>query len=312
VLAPVSGLESTDSSSYASWYMLFATFWLLLWRPRTDRGAALGSLFILVTALSNASVWFLIPIAGLRLIAIRDRRDAMLVSAFAIGAAIQVPVALTHGQMAEPTWSADIWSAYAQRVVGGAGLGLRLGGIAWRDLGWTFLWPFLALVAAGFAVGINRARPAARALAVAAIATSIVMFLAVCYQRNVGTTIVWQSGEYSGAVSRYAIVPALLLLSAALALIDSLLRDRPAPRRGPPWAAAAAAIAVVIVIAISFDQSEPEVRGIPAWDVALEEAAEECPPDGSGEVPVKTSPPGYGVIVPCDKIPESLGGPPSG
>ncbi len=42
VLAPVSGLESTDSGSYASWYLLFASFWLLLWRPRTDWGAALG------------------------------------------------------------------------------------------------------------------------------------------------------------------------------------------------------------------------------------------------------------------------------
>ena len=235
VLAPVSGLESTDAGSYASWYMLFATFWLLLWRPRTDWGALLGSLFILVTALSNASVWFLIPIAGLRLIAIRDRRDVMMVSAFAVGSAIQVPVALTHGQMAEPSWSADIWSAYAQRVVAGAGLGLRLGGIAWRDLGWTFLWPFLALVVAAFALGISRARPAARALAAAAIATSVVMFFVVCYQRDVGSTIVWGAGEYSGAVSRYVIVPALLLLSAALALIDDSLRDRPAPPRGPPW-----------------------------------------------------------------------------
>ena len=126
VLAPVSGLESTDSGSYASWYMLFATFWLLLWRPRTDWGALLGSLFILLTALSNASVWFLIPIAVLRAIAIRDRRDAMIVAAFALGSVIQVPVALTHGQMAEPTWSADIWTAYAQRVVNGAALGLRL------------------------------------------------------------------------------------------------------------------------------------------------------------------------------------------
>jgi hypothetical protein len=94
VLAPVSGLESTDSGSYASWYMLFATFWLLLWRPRSDWAALLGSAFILLTALSNASVWFLIPIAALRAIAIRDRRDVMIVAAFAFGAGIQVPVAL--------------------------------------------------------------------------------------------------------------------------------------------------------------------------------------------------------------------------
>ena len=84
---------------------------------------------------------------------------------------------------------------------------------------------------AGFALGIRRAGPPARALAIAAIATSVVMFFAVCYQRDVGSTIVWESGEYSGAVSRYVIVPALLLLSAALALIDGSLRDRPPRRR---------------------------------------------------------------------------------
>ena len=308
VLAPVSGLESTDSGSYASWYLLFATFWLLLWRPRTDLAAALGSALILLTALSNATVWFLIPIAVLRAISIRDRRDLMIVASFAIGSAIQVPVALTHGQMAEPTWSPDVWSAYAQRVIDGAALGLRLGGIAWRDLGWPFLAPFLCLVAVGLGLGIRRAAPPARALAIAAIATSVVMFIAIAYQRDVGTTIAWQSGEYSGAVSRYVIVPALLLLSAALALLDSSLRSR-TERRGPPWPVAVATVAIVAVIAISFDQAEPEVRGTPAWDAALEEAAATCPPLPGGEVPVQISPPGFGVLVPCDKIPESLGGP---
>ena len=313
VLAPVSGLESTDSGSYASWYLLFASFWLLLWRPRSDWGAALASALILLTALSNATVWFLIPVAVLRAIAIRDRRDAMIVASFALGSVIQVPVALTHGQMAEPTWSPDVWSAYAQRVIDGAALGLRLGGIAWRELGWPFLAPFLGLLACGFAFGIRRAAPPARALAVVAIVTSVVMFFAIAYQRDVGTTIAWQSGEYSGAVSRYVIVPALLLLSAALALIDSGIRGRAAGTR-PRWPVAVAVGAVIVAIAVSFYQGEPEVRGTPGWNVAVEEAARECPPGGGGEaaVAVPTSPPGFGVYMPCDKIPESLGGPPPG
>ncbi len=61
-------------------------------------------------------------------------------------------------------------------------------------------------------------------------------------------------------------------------------------------------------LAISFDQGEPEVRGNPAWDTALEEAAAACEAEGLPGVPVPTSPPGFGVYVPCDKIPESLGG----
>ena len=103
------------------------------------------------------------------------------------------------------------------------------------------------------------------------------MFFAIAYQRDVGTTIAWQAGEYSGAVSRYVIVPALLLLSAALALIDSGIRDR-AARTRPPWPVAVAVGAVIVAIAVSFYQGEPEVRGTPGWDVAVEEAARECPP----------------------------------
>jgi hypothetical protein len=137
------------------------------------------------------------------------------------------------------------------------------------------------------------------------------MFFAACYQRDVGSVMIWQPGEYAGWVSRYAIVPALLVLSAALVLLDSSLRDA-SPRRGPPWPIAMTVVAVAVVIGISFYQGEPAVRGTPSWDVALEEAARACPPHSRESVPAKTSPPGFGVYVPCDKIPESLGGPPSG
>ena len=66
------------------------------------------------------------------------------------------------------------------------------------------------------------------------------------------------------------------------------------------------------MIAISFDQSEPEVRGTPGLGRRARRSGRALPARGGEGVPVKTSPPGFGVFVPCDKIPESLGGPPSG
>ena len=38
VLPPVASLESIASGAYVLWYMFFASFWLLLWRPATAGG----------------------------------------------------------------------------------------------------------------------------------------------------------------------------------------------------------------------------------------------------------------------------------
>ena len=87
ILTPVAALESVASAAYVPWYMLFASFWLLLWRPPTTRGAVLAGLFLLATGLSSPGVWFFAPLAGLRAIAARDRRDLTILAGWAIGIA---------------------------------------------------------------------------------------------------------------------------------------------------------------------------------------------------------------------------------
>jgi hypothetical protein len=312
ILCPTAGLESLNSGAYITWFMLFAVFWLLLWRPPTWLGTTLSSLFILLTALSNPGVWFYIPIAGLRTIAVRTRRDAMIVAAFWVGAIAQAPVVATHNEQgAEPTWTADIWTAYLQRIVNAGVFGERLGGVFWEKLGWAILIGMLVAVLVGVVAGWLRSGWGRRAVALAAIPTSLVMFIAVAYQREVGSALIWHAGEWATWASRYAIVPALLLVSGLFALLDGSLAGGRRAAATAPWAVAAAVIVAVVAIATSFHQSVPGARGEPRWDTALETAARKCTGPVT-EVPVKTSPPGFGVIVACDKIPESLGGPPSG
>ena len=102
----------------------------------STRGAALAGLFILATALSNPGVWYFAPVFALRLLAARDRRDALILGGYALGAAIQLPVTLASSEnTVEPVWTSDIWTAYVQRVVDGAALGESLGGEAWSQLG---------------------------------------------------------------------------------------------------------------------------------------------------------------------------------
>lgn len=298
VLAPAASLEAVAAGSYVLWYMLFATFWLLLWHPRTVLTATLGSLFVLATALSTPGVWFFAPLAALRALAIRDRLDALLVGAYALGAGIQVPaLALSEEQTVDPVWSADIWTALLQRVLDAGMLGERLGGEAWSEFGWPLLFVLLALAAAGLFLGLRRADAAARWLAAIAVPTAVVMFIASAYQRAVGSQMMWPDGMHFGNGGRYVIVPTLLLISVALVIADRLPRR---PGR-PAWAAAASAAVLLAGMAISFDVGDRAARGTPPWRDALDDAAVSCT-GAATEAPVEISPPGFGVAIPCAEL----------
>jgi hypothetical protein len=200
----------------------------------------------------------------------------------------------------EPLWNSDVWVTYLQRVVDGAALGEHLGGGAWASFGWPFLIALLVAAVAGLAVGAVRAIPSARYLAAIAIPTSLVMFLVSIYQRAAAPAMVWPEGTHFGPGSRYAIVPALLLVSVALALVDRRSRRR---QRGPaPWAVFAAVGFLAIGVATSFELRDGVARGTPSWSAALDAAAAACTDRHRSEVTIETSPPGFGVIVPCDLV----------
>ena len=265
VLAPVGGLESTDSAAYVPWYLLFASFWILLWRPRTTAGAVAASLFILVTGISTPGVWFFLPLALLRTLAVRDRRDGLVLAGFWAGAIAQVPVlALNEETAVTPLWTHDIWTDYLQRVVAGAALGLRLAGKAWEHLGWPFLIVLLIVALAALAYGVSRTNLTARLLALIAIPTSLLMFVVSVYQRAVGSQMLWRPHIYVDAAGRYAIVPALLLVSVAAVMLDRRSRRREGERR-PRWLAYGAVALTLVVIAVSFSVENLESRGTPPW-----------------------------------------------
>jgi hypothetical protein len=303
VLAPVGGLESTDSGAYVPWYMLFATFWILLWRPRSIGAAGGAGLFALLTGLSSPGVWFFIPLALLRTIAIRDRRDGLLLAGYWAGAVVQVPVlALNKEGAVTPLWTHDIWTSYLQRVVDGAFLGLKIGGKAWQHAGWAALLIILAVLIIALAYGVTRTNLTARLLALLAIPISLVMFVVSVYQRAVGAEMVWPAHIWNESAGRYAIVPALLLFSVAAVMIDRRSRRREGEGR-PLWLAYGLSLLAVVVVAFSFHVEDPEIRGAPPWQASLDHSAEVCesePPEA--ETGVATSPPGWGLSIPCDQL----------
>lgn len=299
VLAASAGQETLLSAAYVPWYMLVGSFWLLFWRPQTAWGAALGGLFLLATGLSTPGVWFFMPVALLRAATARNEKDAILVGSFILGAVIQISVMLGQEQ-GESLWTSHIWTAYVQRVVDGGLLGQRLGGNLWEELGWGFLSPFFALVVVGFAWGIWRSAPGPRWFALIAIVSSLAIFVLSVYQRSVGLNVFWSEGDSGGTSSRYVFVPALLLISAAVVLVDGYLRRR--ARTGFAWPVAATLAVILVAVVSSYDMRGGGFREAPYWDDALQQAAEKCQATGEEVAGIATSPEPFGVQVPCEEV----------
>ena len=226
----------------------------------------------------------------------------MIVGAFALGIAIQVPVtALSDEQVSTYSWTWNILTNFLQRVVDGAVLGVELGGSFWGDWGWPFLIAITAAVTILLIALMLRA-PSGRLFAAIAVATSVVMFLGSSYSRAVGDAMAWGAGVHNELGGRYAVVPALLLLSAVLALIDSNLRSS---RSRPFTAAVTAATVAVMLVAIvtSFDtQGDAIDRGGPPWRESIDVAAAQCEAQGLTEAQVPTTPEGWAVIISCDRL----------
>ncbi|MGN6663801.1 MAG: hypothetical protein ACTHK6_06315 [Solirubrobacterales bacterium] len=302
VLTPVGGLETIDSASNVSWYMLVAVFWLLLWRPRSQRGATLAAAFIALAALSNPGTWFFLPLAALRALAARDRRDLTIVGAyFAAGAVQLVALAVSSYEAIEPVWTKDIWTVLLQRVFDGMTFGLRLGGNAWVELGWPFLIVLTALLLAGLVAGLARSGWRARCFAAVAVPIALVMFLVSVYQRAVGTPMLWPAGSYGGQAGRYAIVPVMLSIGVAFVFVDRPPRPR-VQWDGRDWLAAGAMALMAVSVAVSLPARDLAARGTPPWGASLDAAAAQCARK-QGEATLAISPPGFQMALPCSAIP---------
>lgn len=298
VLPPVSGMEVVASPTNVAWQTTFAVFWLLLWRPATTWGACLSGLLILLGGLSTPAVLFFAPIALLRAVAIRDHRDALIVGAFALAAAIQLPVVASNGEGPYGALlSGDVVTTYLQRVVDGSILGLELGGEVWADWGWPFLIAITAAFAA-FLLAMALGASSGRLFAAVAVATSVLTFLVTAYQRGLGEVMVWPVDFNHGLGARYAVIPTLVLISAALALIDARCRSP----RGSRVAALATVAVFLVSLVTSFDVTEGSGRGGPPWDESVEAAAARCEAEGLVEAPVYITPEPSTMPVSCDRL----------
>jgi hypothetical protein len=296
LVPPAAGLETVVSATNVPWYTSYAVFWLLLWRPETTWGAALGALLILLSGLSSPVYFFFLPLAALRAIAIRDVRDGLLVAAFGIALTIQLPVTLLSTEpVTDPTWTTNILTTFLQRVVSGSAIGLELSSDAWTAWGWPFLVAITVAVAVVLIALAVRAT-SGRLFALIAVATAVVMFLVSGYQRSLGDVMVWPLDFSTTLGGRYAMIPALLVASAAIVLADSPGRKP----RARPWPAFAVAAVGLLAIVTSFGGDAN--REMPSWSGSVRGGAVLCHDRNISEVTLFVSPEGWSMPISCQDL----------
>ena len=312
VVVPVVGVEMMDDVTYSIWFMLFASYWALLWRPRSAPGAWSAGALLLLTALSNALALFLLPIWLLRVVAVRDRRDKIIVASLAVGLLVQFASSWTqrdllgeqgNTQIAPPsTWHWSLVPAYLQRVVGGALTGQRITGYLWIRLGT----PLLVVLAAGLLLLVVWAcmgsASGTRALVVITLATSVAMFLESGYQRQIGAQFFWPHGTSNVIGSHYVVTPVLLVLSALVVLVDAVGRRGAAAYR---QLSAALMALVVLSVVTSFKVADASARGDPSWTTVVAAGRVQCLQTTLEAVSVGVSPRSdYDPLmqVPCSKL----------
>jgi hypothetical protein len=325
VLLPVVGVESLDNVTDSIWFLLFASFWVLLWCPATFARAAAAGGFIFVAALSNAAIVVFAPLWLLRLIAIRDRRDAAIVTGYALGTAIQLAFSWnapaqgeggTHldpivAALVAPHWDWSLVPAYAQRIVGGAVGGQRINGFLWVHLGTAqeVVMGAALLVFAGLSLfGGSRTR----VVVPIAIAASLGLFLAIGYRRwfPFGREFAWPHGSSNTNHAHYMVTPTLLLLSALFVQLDA----RPRLVSYGAWMKLRVGTVLVLFVAalVSFEVGESNVRGSPTWSEAVDAGRATCAHTNVADVVLPVAPHSasffnfhYQARIPCSELAQS-------
>lgn len=300
-LVPTAAFEALNNAANVQWYLLVASFWLLLWRPQTTLGTVSASLLLVATALSAPLSVLLAPLALARLVVAYRDRTAVPVWLFGIALAVQLVTAFTS-RFESASFDGDVATmllAYAQRVGAVAFLSQRVGGMLWVRVGW--LWPLVATVglAAVFILGVTVGTRRTRGLVFLTGIYSLGFFLATTALRDNAEGLIWPQSAYHAGGGRYTVVPVLLLYAMVAAFLDG--RPRWVPDRVWLSLEVTAMLAAAVTLTGDF-RLVNERSGGPLWEDALDGARALCAAEADETVSVPITPRGWVVDVSCQEL----------
>jgi hypothetical protein len=285
--------------------MVFAAFWLLLWRPTSFGKALAGGSFVALTLMNSALGLLLAPLAVLRAVAYRDRSDLALLGGFMLGAAVQA-VASLSGDLDDPNqpsarWDLDLIPTFLQRVVGGLFFGYYPNSVIWMVLGKALFVVAAAALAALIYISVVRKDAPARWLSAVAIVLAIASFFIGGYLRDLSSYMLWEGDDHHTLGARHTIFPVLLLFTVILL---QLQRSPPALSPRAWMVTRRLALASIAVLALTGFYVGDRSRSEAKWSIALEQAEQSCLEPSQDTVDVEINPVGLNwfVTIPCREL----------
>lgn len=244
VLLPIAPIELTANAVDTPWYLMFASFWALLWRPNSRAGMAAAALVCFGAMSSQFVAILLAPVVLARLIALPRLREQAPVLGWLAGLAMQAP-ALIRQQPAQLRGSPlPALGFYADHVLTGVvagwhlarGLALEIGGPGTVAIA---IWVVAAVALWALVRGDGRVRMFIVAAVLLGLAETVIPAMSRLWVAHLPSTASWLPG------SRYTAGPILLTVSAAIVAVDACLR-----RTGMPREKATHAVAVGLLVTV--------------------------------------------------------------
>lgn len=310
VLLPTANFEALDDAANLHWFVLYALFWLLLWRgPNGWLGTGLAGVAAATGVASEPLALLLAPLALLRAWALPARYRATAYG-FAAGMAAQLVVILT-GPPRGTARQAPIGTAIGAWLVRGpltALIGTAESVHLYRLAGYV-----PALVATGLILACALlaafGSAATRWLAALSLALSLLIFgLIVFYDWAPALAPSSPGVVFPG--DRYNLTPDLLLLTTVCAGLQALRRasgKRPAGA-SPAYLVALGLVVAGLVTATVTTFAQPSGRTAPpTWRAALSAARRSCRSEAMVVpaplvVRVPIDPAGWAAAISCRKL----------
>jgi len=245
ILLPTALASIANTGVNSSWYLLFAAFWALVWRPRSP-AAVIAALVCFAVASSNALAALYLPLVVARVIALPRIREQAATIGLIAGGALQLPAVLTLSRHLQATSLDRALAFYGHLVILPAVAGHHLAARLWAGVGLTAATLIAAAVVAAVAVwACLRAGPAARAFVLVALLFSLILTLVpVFVHGTVANIAVSRTALYTRG-SRYAQTPIMLIDSALIVAVGAYLR-----RGGIRFERVAHATAAALLVAV--------------------------------------------------------------
>jgi hypothetical protein len=305
VLVPTAAAEVLGNTANLHWFLLWLTPWVLLCRPRSVREGWLLGAVLLVVSLSEVQAVYFLP---LLLVGLRERRRWPMAAGLLVGLAAQVAVLLAAGRTAS---AADTGTPSLLDLVDGYGLHVLLqlwlpatGGVGevLVEHGWSLVvlasLPFLAVLGFLVAGGRRRNDLAVTAAVLVGATVPFVAGLVLNFRDFLQFADLDLATLAVFAPLRYAVVPSMFVLAAAVVVADRLAQDPGRARR----ALAAALLVGLAGLGVAHVAPGPTNRsGYPGWASRVDAAERECR-GGAEKVVVPHAPGTWDVELDCARL----------